>query len=392
MCDSKGRQIGLLFHGAEIIDTGEAKEAMELLKREGLSFEAALGGITGKTAVIDAGLEDMIDISKNKRPSQVIEDFVKEGISFIILLNHGVNEERGLSLGQEILANFISRNKEYSKKLSFIQIEYSSKVIFRWLLREEEEGLYAKIVRLFGFTEKEVELSKPNIYKEGDLVYREVKGVLPNEKILVNGVVIGISPSEGGKRNITLVAKGGRIIKMLGGTLIKHNLQKLPPLKLEEAIVKTTSVFRRIKPQKVKIEERMREGKGKACIFFDIENLFPKIEEEDVMVVVTIGDDTTSLAGDILKRFGIRLIGITDGDADGLIYGIETGALHEYEKFLPKESVIIRLKPERDDIVGMEIKREIFRGKEEIEIEFEELRRRIMNLVKEDIIGMIEKW
>jgi hypothetical protein len=144
----------------------------------------------------------------------------------------------------------------------------------------------------------------------------------------------------------------------------------------------------------------LRKGKRKkkACFFYTIEHLFPKIEDADdadVEVAVTIGDDTTSIAGDILKRFGIRMIGITDGDADGLIEGIESGALEEYEKFLPPDSVIIRLKPERDDIIGERVKEEIFKGGEEIDLEgniekqFEELKHRILDLAEEDIIGVL---
>jgi len=110
---------------------------------------------------------------------------------------------------------------------------------------------------------------------------------------------------------------------------------------------------------------------------------------------VTVGDDTTSIAGDILKRFDVRLIGITDGDADGLISGIRSGALDEYVNFLPPGSVIIRLKPERDDVVGKEVKERIFGGREELELgnerewHFEELKRRILDLASEDIIGML---
>ncbi len=135
-----------------------------------------------------------------------------------------------------------------------------------------------------------------------------------------------------------------------------------------------------------------------ACFLYTVENLFPKIEDvrdADVEVVVTIGDDTTSIAGEILKRFNIHMIGITDGDADGLIAGIESGALEEYEKFMPPESVIIRLKPERDDIIGEKVKEEIFRGGEEIELKGDvakqlvELKHRVLDLAKEDIIGVL---
>lgn len=209
---------------------------------------------------------------------------------------------------------------------------------------------------------------------------------------------------------VTLVAKEGKLVDVVGGRLIKHNLEKLPsPLELEKVLVKTASVIRRTKPKRVGVgagtDERESQGtrrekkKKRACLFYNVDNLFPKLKgaedaDADVVVAVTIGDDTTSIAGDILKRFGICMIGITDGDADGLIAGIERGAaLEQYGRFLPPDSLIIRLKPERDDIIGEKVKEEIFGGAEEIELDgdveqqIKALKHRILHLAEQDIIG-----
>ena len=45
-------------------------------------------------------------------------------------------------------------------------------------------------------------------------------------------------------------------------------------------------------------------------------------------LAVTVGDDTTAIAGDILSRLGIPIIGITDGDCDDLarLTGIYPGS------------------------------------------------------------------
>jgi hypothetical protein len=236
--------------------------------------------------------------------------------------------------------------------------------------------------------------------------------VHPGEKIVVDGVVIGmVSSSHKNKNNsVTLVAKEGKLVDVVGGRLIKHNLEKLPsPLELEKVLVKTASVIRRTKPRRVEVgtgtDERESQGKGRekkkklACLFYNVGSLFPKLKDAedagaDVVVAVTIGDDTTSIAGDILKRFGIRMIGITDGDADGLIAGIGRGAaLEQYDRFLPPDSLIIRLKPERDDITGEKVKEEIFGGAEEIELDgdveqqIKALKHRILHLAEQDIIG-----
>lgn len=110
--------IGLLIHGPEVIDEGEAGEAIKtLIDAAGFEVEAALGGITGKTAVIDAGMQHVIDISRDMRPSEVMEDFVERDVNFILLVNHAKTEESGFMLGEGILRRFFDRRGGAAKKI-----------------------------------------------------------------------------------------------------------------------------------------------------------------------------------------------------------------------------------------------------------------------------------
>jgi len=394
------KPLGLLVHGPEVIDEGEVEKALEMLKNAGFDVKAALGGITGKTAVIDAGMRHVIDISKDMKPSEVMADFVKRGLDFILLVNHAKTEESGSVLGEGILKNFITKGG-VKEKLSFVQVEYCSRIIIPWLVKPGDEDIYRAILGFFAdFKEKGPRKLETRCKKEADFMYREIRGVHPGEKIVVDGVIIGTVSSECINNSITLVAKEGKLVEIMGGTMIKHNLEKLPPLDLGKEMIKTASVIRRTRPKVTGRVEGSTEGKKKrkiACFFSTVEHLFPKIEETDadIKVAITIGDDTTSIAGDILKRFGIRMIGLTDGDADCVIEGLESGALEEYTKFLPPNSMIIRLKPERDDIIGKRIREEIFNNTDELELEgdlekqFEELKYHILELSKEDIIDIV---
>jgi hypothetical protein len=387
------KTLGLLIHGPEVIDEGEAEEAIGRLKESGFELEATLGGITGKTAVVDAGLRHVIDISKASKPSEVVYEFVDRGLDFILLLNHAKTEESGLMLGEGILRYFIDRGG-IRGSLSFVQLEYSNRIIIPWFQKRGTGDIYRQLTGIFSeFGERAPYKLESRCKKESGRVYRTIKGVHPGEKIVVNGVVVGISTHE---HTVTLVAKEGRLVKIFGGTLIEHNLEKLPLLDLNGALIKTGSLIRRTKPRRIRIENLIaRKGNKKACFFYSVENLFPKLVASDIAVAVVIGDDTTSIAGDILKRFGIRMIGITDGDADGLIDGIRSGALAEYEKFLPPDSMILRLKPERDDIIGEKVKAAIFKGGYEIELEgdveqqVDVLKHRILDLADGDIISVL---
>ncbi len=386
--------LAVLIHGPEVIDEGETGEALARLRKAGFEVEAALGGITGKTAVIDAGLQHTIDISKDMKPSEVIKYFLKHDLVFIVLVNHAKTETSGFMLGEGILRNFVDSGGA-TENLSFVQLEYRSRIIIRWRVNAEDEAVFKDITGLFTeFEVREPYKLESRCKKESDLVYRELKGVHPGDKIVVDGVIVGMA-SRGD--SVTLVARDGQLVDIQGGTLIQHNLVKLPPLDLENELIKTASVIRRTKPKFIGDGSRKGTEKKVAGFFYTVEPLFPKIESQDadIAVAVIIGDDTTCIAGDILKRFGIRMIGITDGDADGLIEGIKSGALDEYAKFMPADSMIIRLKPERDDIVGEKIKAEIFMGGEELELDgdvekhFEDLKLRILAIAKADIIGVL---
>jgi len=383
--------IGLLIHGPEVIDEGEAREAIERLRDAGIEIEASLGGITGKTAVIDADMQDEIDISRDMKPSEVIEDFMRRGIEFVILVNRGKTEESGLLLGEGILRNYKDKHKHVP---SFIQLEYYSRMLIPWMVNRGDEELYRAIRAVFAeFKEREPYKPASRCRRERNREYREIRGVHAGEKIVVNGVVIGTASRDG---SITLVARDGRIVDAIGGRLIEHNLVKLPPLSLSDAMIKTAHIIRRTMPKFIGKGRMRREGGRRvACLFYTVEHLFPKIEALNPCVAVTIGDDTTSIAADILKRFDVPLIGITDGDADGLIAGIGDGALEQYAKFLPPHSMVIRLKPERDDIIAERIKEEIFNGREELELgndiehQIEELKRHILAIAGDDVMGVL---
>ena len=91
--------------------------------------------------------------------------------------------------------------------------------------------------------------------------------------------------------------------------------------------------------------------------------------------MVTVGDDTTLVAGDILYRFGVPIIGITDGDIDKVV---EKG-------FKNGESLIVELESGYDDIIGQKIFYDLFNGEEIIEIEnIESFKNEILQIINDN--------
>ena len=193
---AEGKVLGLLFHGPEVVDEGEAEEALAAVRSAGFEYEAVLGGITGKTAIIDAGLQHIIDISGDKKPSEVALDFIERGIDFIILVNHAKNKDSAIALGRGILRNVFKGLRD-KREFSFVQAEYAVRTFFKWILSSKHEDAFRKLKDAFGFDDEDFSSAVADIAAFADradvrgVVRREISGVLPNEKILVNGVVIG---------------------------------------------------------------------------------------------------------------------------------------------------------------------------------------------------------
>jgi hypothetical protein len=99
-------KIGLVIHGPEVIDSGEARRVLEKLSCMG-KVKAQFGGTMGKVAVLDAGLETIIDISKHQKPSACIESLF-ETSDLVCLLSRGKPLKLGRCLEKWLLSGFES--------------------------------------------------------------------------------------------------------------------------------------------------------------------------------------------------------------------------------------------------------------------------------------------
>ncbi|MCL7415701.1 MAG: DUF2117 domain-containing protein, partial [ANME-2 cluster archaeon] len=341
--------IGVVIHGPAVIDSGRARQLIEILAGIG-EVRAVLGGTMGRAAVIDAGLEDVIDISKSQKPSESIQD-LGAYCDVVLLVNEGKCAESGFAFGAMVF------ERVGSFTVPLIQVEFTpsrngSCALIPWngmkksllthaLLDELEKVLEARRVLPPG--------SRTYLEIKGDSIKREVMGVRPGEFVTINGIVIGKALSD----KVCIIARGGEIIELQGGRLKPHGLEKLEHVDLLSAIVRSGSL------RTASITPRVLEHTISGYVVIidhSAEQTFEIAKDADM--VVTVGDDTTAVAGDLLTRLGIPMIGITDGDEDGITHHIH----------VPPGSVIIQLAPGNDDIVGRQVREEIFGGKGRMEI------------------------
>lgn len=359
-------EIGVVIHGPDVIDSGMTEVILEKLNECG-NISAVMAGTIGKTAVLDAHLEDVIDIRKNLKPSRCIKGFLEKK-DLVILLNHGKTTNNGL-----IFANIVMSKVGNPNTKPLIQIERPGMpdgIVVPW--NTDAIDIAAKLGNILKIKLVEVpELMTPvNVEDHGKRIIRNVLGVHPGEKIMINGIIVGFAESE----EIQIISEEGFIKEIKGARVKAHGLEKLHgynniiPIDLNNCWIKSgplrsskftvrkkDRIFKYTSSEEDNILACLKEGpmesKIKAVIIdHEAESTFDLIE--GAHVAVTIGDDTTDIAGDILYRLKIPIIGITDGDIDGF----------SHMKHIYPGSTVLRLRPHSDDVLGKMIREELFKG------------------------------
>ena len=339
-------RIGIVVHGPNIIDSGYALKLINMIKEYG-DVSVRLGGTMGRTAVIDSSLENIIDISKKLVPSDSLKIFYDDNVDVIFLLNYGKSSTTGQVFGYKVYTHY--KNKIADNNIPIIQIERPGEKdgsVINWACESALACEFAEKLNLNIVTPEEI--YETHIKDDEKSQFRRtIHGVSPGENIMVNGVVIGKSTSD----KLILVSKEGKITEIIGGEIKPHGVEKLGEVDLSSAIVKT-GLLRKAKVTPRVLEKNKSEDFKVTFLDHAGEDVY---RFRDSSVVITIGDDTTLIASDILYRFNIPIIGITDGDLDKVV---ESG-------FKSKNSVIFEVESGNDDIIGGEIHKIIFNNKSE---------------------------
>ncbi|MFY9637497.1 MAG: DUF2117 domain-containing protein [Methanobacterium sp.] len=364
-------KIGVVVHGPQIVDTGFAEKILSLLGNYGM-VKARLGGTMGRTAVIDAKLEDVIDISLKLLPSQSIDKISKDS-DVVFLINYGKSIVTGHAFGYKVM----SRCKSDPDLIQIERPGESDGSVIPWkphlndMAEKVANDLNLKVISPSSVVDSMETNSLYNSIDDENVVYRKIAGVSVDENIFLNGIVIGKSTSS----DVTLVAKNGILTQILGGKIKEHGVEKLGRIELESAVVKTGLLRRsRIKPRIIERNNEQIYNKDNSKL--NISYLSHAAEDiyklKDADLVVTVGDDTTLVAADILYRFRVPIIGITDGDLDRVV---EDG-------FRTVGSMIVELESGYDDIIGEKIFSELFNGRQTMEIEnIENFKNKIIQII-----------
>jgi len=349
---------------------GSAGKIIDIFKNEH-KIIAKLGGTMGRTAVLDAGLENIIDISRGLTPSETIIS-MKSDIDLAILLNHGKTMDTGRYFGQIIasrLDNF----------LPFVHIESpdsgGSIIYYHTSAKRCAQFVRNFLAKYDTVYELPVEFGRPApsyVKIQDDRIIRRIGGAFAGENIRLDGIVIGevINP------DVEIICKDGRIIELRGIKEKTHGLEKLETRRIDlfTAKVKTGGIRRTRHKTKIGNNAQGRSSQEIAIIDHCAESTFEIVKNAGL--VITVGDDTTTIAADILARLGIPVIGIIDGDIDGVLENT----------VVPDGSVIIRVQSGFDDIVGREVFREFFGEKQNLTHDKNDLIRKVLLLAEKYVV------
>ncbi|MDO5850600.1 MAG: DUF2117 domain-containing protein [Methanobacteriaceae archaeon] len=443
-------EIGVVVHGPGIVDSGWALEIINLLSKLG-NVRCRLGGTMGRTAIIDAGLEDKVDISLKLLPSESLNIFNSENVDVIFLLDYGKSSETGHTFGFKVLNHYfkkisddtylatnhrplfdsripvfqierpgeedgsiISWNVALNRKIAAFREEGSSEFEDTYpdvippdiLLKELSRILNLKIVDaediadtyFSEFAQKEEDALVENFFSKIEdkdaYKYRKIHGVSIGDNIFINGHVVGKANSN----NLVLIAKDKFLVEILGGTIKEHGVEKLGKIDLDNVIVKTglLRVSDKVKPR---ILEESSQFLKDECDYVDEDS-------SDDYNYLKVGF-VNHVAYDVYRFKNCDLV-VTIGDDTTLvssdilyrlnipIIGITDGDLDKVieKSFVNENSVICEVAPGLDDIVGEEIYKNIFNENVTLEIPYyseNKSRDEVIELFKTSIFNEIER-
>lgn len=336
----------LRFHMSKIFESGWAEKILNLIKKYG-DVIAIVSGTTSAISMMDVGLIKEIKVLKER----FVNWANKENFDLIISATYASSLER-------MLADCWHLSKKISSPI--IGIEVNDGVVAYWKNAKE---MAEEISKDLGFKLMEGIDYGETFWIENEIEYRKILAVEPGDWILVNGIIVGKAI----EKNLIFICKNGKILDIKGAIIKENGIRKLDKIDIKNAKIDTIKILR----DEVKNRASLKYAPKEKIAFINHAGYdILRILDEEICCAVVVGDDTTTIVGDVLERFGIPIIGIVDGDKDELIKGA---------KFHP-DSII--LKVENDDDFGNVVYRKIFNEKQMVEGSFEWIRNKIMELYR----------
>jgi hypothetical protein len=341
---------GVLFHGPEVFDSGWAAR----IKRAFPRARFMLAGTMSRTALHDSGLKGIE--TPGLLPSACVA-LLEKDCSAVLLATLGKSRRSGLVFGGMIA-------ERAAPAVPLVQAECGGRVF------AVQSGAcplpLAAALKKLGLSPARAPRVRPDVWTDNGKLCRRMTTAGKGDFILVDGIVVG--RAAGGE--VVLVSDGRRLTELRGAAVKPHGLEKLERfggVDLRKAKLASTRALRRGG------KARPVRAAGKGVAFIDHAGMHVYELAAGVEGAVTVGDDTTAVAGDILRRFGVPIIGIVDGDGDGLHAG----------EFAPGSAVFT---VKGDDEAGLEVRKKIFAGRDAGNSSFDAVKKAVAGLLSDRVL------
>ena len=329
----------LVIHGPELIDSGKIADIVEALRALG-PLRVLAGGTIARVAALDKHLT-FVDTSQNIHTSDALNHVSDREV--LVLANCGKTSETGRVFGQ-IVSSRVRRSVIHVERPGLID---GSVLLWRgadgdtsrdvqYVARHLSDRLSLKLVK-----KQKRELS---VEQTDEVVTRRIYGARLGEPLLVQGMVVGTVVDE----DVAVIVQRGRIVDIVGVATKAHGLEKIGNIDLSTAYVKTGHLRASNEAcvQRSMVPARALQRGSVTFVNHRADQTLESVNETTICAII-VGDDTTSICGDILSRAGVPIIGITDGDGDGLYSGTYEVA----------GSLVLRLCNASDDDIGFLLER-----------------------------------
>ena len=348
--------MGILFHGPEVFDTGWAARLMS-------AFAGAhymLAGTMARTALFDSGLQGVEAPGTMCSPAaQALATHCDQ----ILFATCSKSTQAGLTLGKIVA-------QKMGKDIPFLQAECTG------MACTVHAGLFPPdtltTLQSLGFACVPSPDARIDTWLVGSRLYRRMRTAQAGEYVLLNGIFIG--KARGG--DVVLAAEGRQIVAVHGVDVKTHGLEKIERfggVDLQTAKLASTARLRADNA-----EARVHPTQGQGVVFIDHAGMHVYELAHACAGAVTVGDDTTAVTADILRRFGIPVIGVVDGDSD---------SLHTGGAFAPG-SVVLTVGA--DDEAGLRVQKAIFQGGKHANASFADVKAQVAAMLQDEILHRVE--
>ena len=299
----------LVLHGPEVVDSGEAARLVTALR----PARVVVAGVMARCAAEEHGL---LSCWTGEKPSAAL-GAAPAGV----LANRGRSPASGRIFGEAVAGKL---------RRPLVQLECADETVIAWNGAEGEP-----FARRLGWALEARTTALPA--PAGNR--RVIRGCRSGDAVLVDGIVVGRATAN----ELVLASDGERLTAERGCTLKVHGIESLRrrgPIRLPGAWC-TAGPLRASPPR----TSPRRDSRGRVLVLdHDATELYRALAD-DHCGLLAIGDDTTAAALHLGAHLGLPVLGITDGDGDGIV-GHCCGA---------PGSLVLRAIVDRDDDLGREL-------------------------------------